>query len=270
MKNKILKDKSIKEFQTKILTWYKVNKRDFPWRKTADPYHILVSEVMLQQTQAMRVVGYYEKFIKRFPTLKDLAIARNPEVLRIWSGLGFNNRAIRLKEIAKIIHQDFEDIFPHRIESLLALKGVGDYTAAAIFSFAFNKKVAVIDTNIRRVLIYELKLSENISKKHLAEIALAVIPNGKSRVWHNALMDYGALAATARQTKIKSRSKQSIFKGSEREVRGKIIRLLLEKRKIAKSTLAEIIPHKDVEIIIMKMKTDGLISDKRGFVEIKK
>jgi A/G-specific adenine glycosylase len=264
----VLNEKTIKEFQSKILSWYKINKRDFPWRRTTDPYNILVSEVMLQQTQAQRVVPYYEKFIDDFPTLKDLARAKNNEVLKVWSGLGFNNRAIRLKEMALIIQNDFNTTFPRKFDQLLILKGIGSYTAAAILAFAFNKKVAVIDTNIRRVLIHELHLNQNISQKRLSEIALSVIPKGKSRVWHNALMDYGAIYATAKKTKIKSKSKQSPFKGSEREVRGKILKLLLEKKKIEKSNLAEIIAHKNLEQIICKMKSEGLIIVRKGMISI--
>ncbi len=270
MNNKTLSEKKIKEFQTKILKWYKVNKRDFPWRKTTDPYHILISEIMLQQTQAQRVVGYYEKFIKRFPKLVDLAKAKNPGVLKIWSGLGFNNRAIRLKEIAKTIAIDLNGKFPQEQDELLKLKGIGDYTSAAILAFAFNKRVAVVDTNIRRVLIHELHLNQNISPKRLSEIALSIIPKSKSRIWHNALMDYGALAATVKQTQIKSKSKQSPFKGSEREVRGKILKLLLEKRNVAKSDLTELIQHKNVYEIIEKMKEDGLLSERKSVVSIKK
>ena len=270
MNNKTLNEKEIKEFQTKILEWYKVNKRDFPWRKTTDPYLILVSEIMLQQTQAIRVVAYYEKFIKRFPTINELAIAKNPEVLKIWSGLGFNNRAIRLKEIAKTIVTDFRGNFPQQQDDLIELKGIGSYTAAAIMAFAFNKKAAVIDTNIRRVLIHELHLNQNISPKRISEIALSVIPKGKSRIWHNALMDYGALAASAKQTKIKSKSKQSPFKGSEREVRGKILKLLLEQSKLSRTEIAEIIPHPKLEDIILKMKVDRLLSERGKIIYIKK
>ena len=270
MNSKTLNEKTIKEFQTKILSWYKVNKRDFPWRKTTDPYHVLVSEIMLQQTQAPRVVAYYEKFIKRFPTINDLANAKNPEVLIIWSGLGFNNRAIRLKEIAKTITNSLKGNFPKQLDDLLELKGIGSYTAAAIMAFAFNKKAAVIDTNIRRVLIHELHLNQNISPKRISEIALSVIPKGKSSIWHNALMDYGALAATAKLTKIKSKSKQSPFKGSEREVRGKILKLLLEQKKISRINFAEIIQHPNLEDIILKMKMDGLISERNNCISIKK
>lgn len=270
MNGETLNEKEIKEFQTKILEWYKINKRDFPWRKTTDPYHILVSEIMLQQTQTFRVIAYYEKFIKRYPTINDLAKAKNPEVLKIWSGLGFNTRIIRLKEIAKTIVNDLNGNFPDELDNLLELKGVGSYTAAAIIVFAFNKKAAVIDTNIRRVLIHELNLSQNIAPARLSEIALSVIPKGKSRIWHNALMDYGALAATAKQTKIKSKSKQSPFKGSEREVRGKILKLLLELKRISRTEIAEVIPHPKLGDIILKMKGDGLISERGKIIYIKK
>ncbi|PIS44681.1 MAG: Fe-S cluster assembly protein HesB [Ignavibacteria bacterium CG08_land_8_20_14_0_20_37_9] len=266
----VLSEKIVNDFQTKILFWYKIHKRDFPWRKTTDPYYILVSEVMLQQTQAVRVVPYYEKFIKRFPSFKDFALAKNNDVLKVWSGLGFNNRAIRLKEIAKIIQNKFKGVFPQQNDQLLALKGIGNYTAAAVLAFAFNRRFAVIDTNIRRVLIHELHLSENISQRHLSEIAFQLIPKGRSRIWHNALMDYGALEATVKQTNIKSRSKQSPFKGSEREVRGKILRFLLEKKKVTLVSLVEFFPHKNIEEIIIKMKRDGLIIEVGRIISISK
>jgi len=270
MTKKILTEKSVAEFQNKILSWYKINKRDFPWRKTADPYCILVSEIMLQQTQAMRVIPFYMQFIKKFPSSYKLAEAKNIDIFKVWSGLGFNNRAIRLKEIAKIIVNDYAGIFPKKPEQLLVLNGIGTYTAGAIMAFAYNKKYPVIDTNIRRVLIHEFNLSEDISLKRLSELALLLIPNGKSRIWHNALMDYGALAATAKQTKIKTKSKQSKFKGSEREVRGKILRLLLEKKKCSLAMLKETFAHHNFDEIIVKMKADGLIRESKGSIEIKK
>jgi len=269
MNRKKLSQKEIKEFQIRILKWYKFNKRDLPWRKTTDPYYILISEIMLQQTQAMRVTPYYDRFIKKFPTMEKLASAKKSEVLKIWSGLGFNNRAIRLKEIAERIQSDFNGRFPKTSEELLSFKGIGDYTAAAILSFAFNKNAAVIDTNIRRVLIHELQLSHNISKAQLEKIALQVLPVGKSRTWHNALMDYGALAATAKITKIKSKSTQSPFKGSEREVRGKILKLLLKNREVKNSELEILFPVGSIKTIISKMKTDKLISEANGIISIK-
>jgi len=263
-------DTAIKEFQKKILVWYKTNKRDFPWRKTENPYFILVSEVMLQQTQTMRVIPYYEKFVKKYPTVKSLSAAKNNELLRLWSGLGFNNRAVRLKETANAIVQEYKGIIPSDYKKLIKLKGIGTYTASAIIAFAFNKKISVVDTNIRRVLIHELQLARNISPKKLEEIALLVVPNGRSRIWYNALMDYGALAATSKATKIKPVSKQSPFKGSTREVRGKILRLLLKQKKLFIPDVEKNFLNFNIQDILNGMELDKLISKGGNLISLKK
>ncbi|MEM4755786.1 MAG: hypothetical protein QW594_01495 [Candidatus Woesearchaeota archaeon] len=221
---------AIAAFQKRVLSWYQKNKRDFPWRKTTDPYAILVSEIMLQQTQASRVIPYVNRFLEQFPTVQSLAKAKKSQLLQLWSGLGFNARALRLHQAAQMICTKHKGKIPPNEQALLALPGIGKYTARAILAFGFNQPVAVIDTNIRRVLLATFKLPETISHKNLEHIALACIPKGQSRLWHNALMDYGALHITAKKTGIKSISKQSVFKDSPRYVRGQILKLLLGKR----------------------------------------
>ena len=215
----------IKTFQEKILSWYKQNKRDLPWRKTKDPYAILVSETMLQQTQVDRVIGYYLKFLKKFPSFEKLAKAQKKTLLSYWSGLGYNNRVLRLQQLAQVVIKEHKGKLPRTEEVLLSLPGIGPYTATAVLAFAFNKDVAVVDTNIRRVFIHELKLKKNISAEALRETALATVPKGKSCIWYNALMDYGAMKQTARKTGIKPLSRQSKFEGSDRQVRGQIVRM---------------------------------------------
>jgi len=149
--------------------------------------------------------------------------------------------------------------FPQTYEELIALPGIGDYTANAVLAFAYNKEVPVLDTNIRRVLIHELILKETTSEEELKKIAQKCIPKGKSCMWHNALMDYGAMEKTARKTGIASLSKQGKFEGSDREVRGWIIRQLTQKKKLTTHIIEKAFPNKDIKKIIEKMVNNQLI-----------
>ena len=249
----------IAHFQNKVLTWYKAHERYLPWRKTTDPYPILVSEIMLQQTQVDRVIPYYHRFLKTFPDFKTLAAANKHTLLSHWSGLGYNNRVLRLQQLAQRILTDCKGVFPRTEEELIELPGIGPYTARAVLAFAFNKEVAVIDTNIRRVLIHELKLKEDVSMKELEGIALAAVPKGKSRIWHNALMDYGAMEKTARKTGIKPLSKQGHFLGSDRWLRGQIVKTLLAQKEVSLLQFKKMFEHPRFEIVIKKLETEGII-----------
>ena len=263
-----MKGKEKKILQQKILLWYKKNKRDFPWRKTKDPYAILISEMMLQQTQADRVVDYYKLFLKKFPSFQSLAKAKKKTLLRHWSGLGYNNRVLRLKELANSVVTEHKGRLPADEDALLALPGIGPYTAHAVLAFAFNKEVPVLDTNIRRVLIHELGLKESMPLDKLKEIALAAVPKGKSRLWHNALMDYGALVLTARKTGIKPLSMQGKFLGSARWVRGQVMKMLVRGEKVTIDSALRKFRRKDLYTILEKMEKDGLIKVTGNMVSI--
>ena len=158
-------------FQQKILSWYEKNKRDLPWRKTTDPYAIMVSEIMLQQTQVDRVIPKYQAFLKAFPTIKDLAEAPTSQVLELWSGLGYNSRAIRLQEAAKIICKQYRGQVPKSRDALMDLPGIGPYTSNAILSFAHNLPFPCMDTNIRRIILHELQLPEKTAPEKLYVLA---------------------------------------------------------------------------------------------------
>jgi A/G-specific adenine glycosylase len=252
-------NREIKSFQDKIFKWWKENRRNFPWRETTDPYFIMVSEIMLQQTQAPRVVEKYLDFIEKYPTAESLAYASQSELLRLWSGLGYNRRALWLQEAAKEILK--LETFPQVPEELQKLKGIGPYSARSILIFAFNTDIATVDTNIRRILIAEEFADENTSEKELMKTAEQLLPKGKSRDWHNALMDYGSLVLTARKTNIKPTSQQSKFKGSEREKRGQILKFLLDNKNATIDVLSNHVesPKKQLEPILDKMIKDGLI-----------
>jgi A/G-specific adenine glycosylase len=265
----------IKAFQSKIFKWWNKqfptitgksitrNKRKFPWRETTNPYHILVSEFMLQQTQAPRVVEKYKNFIEKFPDLQTLAEAETSEVIRMWSGLGYNRRAIWLQEAAKQILK--KTYFPDEITELRALKGIGFYSSRSILIFAFNKDIATVDTNIRRILIAEGFADEKASESELLEIATQLVPKNNSRDWHNALMDYGSIELTSNKTGIKPISKQGKFKGSNRQYRGKIIRLLsIKKAGLSKDQIEKDckIPTEKMTKILDSLIKDGLIQQK--------
>ncbi|HII68507.1 TPA: A/G-specific adenine glycosylase [Candidatus Woesearchaeota archaeon] len=264
----MVSDEQIRRFQKKVLSWYKKNRRDLPWRNTTDPYHILLSEVMLQQTQVDRVIPYYEKFLLAYPTLLDLAAAGRKEILALWSGLGYNSRVVRLHKLCKELAAHHQGTFPHSEEELRKLPGIGPYTANAILAFAFNREVAVVDTNVRRVIMAELNLPHVFTMKEIAHIAKRCVRKGKAMIWYNALRDYGATHLTAKKTGIRPISRQSPFEGSERQARGKILRLLIREDAVPYEKLAEEVKHKNIKGIIQKMEKEALIEKDKNEIRI--
>ncbi len=225
---------TIPKFQNTILDWYKDNRRDLPWRNTKNPYRIMVSEIMLQQTQVSRVLPKYKEFLQAFPNQKALADSKDSDLLKIWSGLGYWRRARFLKEACIKIEKDFHGKFPKDTKTLKMLAGIGPYTAGAIACFAFNNDEAFIDTNIRRVYLrFFFKDQENISDKEILKIAQKSVLEENPAEWHWALFDYGALVLKDKNINKKSRhyAKQSKFTGSFRSYRAKLLRLLLEEPK---------------------------------------
>lgn len=194
-------DPSIKRrFQQRLLKWYREHGRDLPWRKTSDPYHILVSEVMLQQTQVDRVIPKYQEFLERYPRLQDLAEASVADVKKTWYPLGYNIRPERLHSIARETVEKYGGKLPSSEEALLSFKGIGRYTAGAIRSFAFNEDAPILDTNVSRVL-HRVFIAEGASKEHrskLWQLSEALIPRGKGYDFNQAIMDFGAMVCTAR------------------------------------------------------------------------
>ncbi len=193
----MLKDKSLETFSSYIIEWYKVNKRDLPWRNTQDPYKIWLSEIILQQTRVNQGLSYYNKFVSNFPTIKDLANASEEEVLKLWQGLGYYSRARNMHATANNIIENHKGKFPVDYKDVLSLKGVGEYTAAAICSFAYNKTHAVVDGNVYRVLSRVFGISTPIDstqgKKEFKQIADLLI-NPKDPGRHNqSIMEFGAL-----------------------------------------------------------------------------
>jgi len=221
---------AIAGLRTTVLDWYTANGRDLPWRHTRDPYAILVSEIMLQQTQVSRVVPRYLAFLARFPDLETLGRSTLADVLAEWSGLGYNNRAERLRRCAQAVVKTSAGParLPRTYPELVALPGLGPYTARAVLIFAQNADLAAVDANVRRVLTHELRLPHDLAPAALQAVADAALPRGRSRDWHNGLMDYGALVLTGRVTGIAARTRQAPFAGSRRWWRSRIVRALLD------------------------------------------
>jgi A/G-specific adenine glycosylase len=252
--------KSVAIFQERVMTWWSKNARDLPWRHNPTPYEVLVSEVMLQQTQVSRVVPKYIEFLKEFPTLESLASASTKQLLTVWSGLGYNRRAIWLKEAANQIIERVE--FPKDVDELRKLKGIGPYTSRSILIFAFNEDLATVDTNIRRVLIALGFADEDTSDKELQEIADALLLKGKSSDWHNALMDYGSAVLTSSSTGIEPTSKQPQFIGSVRKIRGLIVRMLTKSESLSIDEIASHLSNEENDSVDLKGVLDQLIQDR--------
>ncbi len=187
-------------FRSRLLKWYGEYGRDLPWRRTSDPYKILVSEVMLQQTQVDRVIPKYHEFLTRYPTMSDLAQAPVQDVKKTWYPLGYNIRPVRLHSIACETVSRYGGTLPDKPDDLLSFKGIGRYTAGAIRSFAFNKDAAILDTNVMRVLhrVFVGEGDPKAQKSRLWSLSEALVPRGKGYDFNQALMDFGATICTAR------------------------------------------------------------------------
>jgi A/G-specific adenine glycosylase len=225
-------------FKRAVWAHYKRHGRhELPWRKTLDPYKILVSEVMLQQTQVERAVPFYKNFLTRFPTVRALAKAPLAEVLRAWQGLGYNRRAKMLHAAAKVVVAEHKGKFPKTRTELEQLPGIGPYTAGAVAAFAYNHDVIFIETNIRTAVTHHFVaqdvqhqvLNKRVADAEVLEVLKKLLPKGRSREWYSALMDYGAYlkkSGVKLNTRSKHYTKQSKFAGSTREARGAIFRAL--------------------------------------------
>ena len=259
------------QFRRIVYAYYKTEGRHtLPWRQTHDPYAVMVSELMLQQTQVLRVISKYEAFMKRFPTIESLARAELRSVLVLWQGLGYNRRAKHLHDAARAIVEECGGVFPHTKEELLALPGVGPYTASAILAFAYNTPTVLIETNVRSVFIHHFfHDKKGVHDRELLPLIEKTLDAKKPREWYAALMDYGShLKQTVGNVSRKSahHTKQSKFKGSNREVRGAVLRLLTQKGSVTLQTiLSETTFSRDrCEVQLAALTEEGLIKKVRG------
>lgn len=268
-----LSEKKIKEFQDLILNYYKKHgRKDLPFRLNHDPYAVLVSEIMLQQTQVERGIQKYNEFLEAFPNFQSLAKAPQKRLLEVWSGLGYNRRALSLQKCAQEVVNVYEGELPNDFELLVSLPGIGPYTASAIQAFAFDSPVELIETNVRTVYIHHfLNNRDDVHDNEIMELVSKTNYTKSPRIWYYALMDYGVkLKKDLPNPSRKSRhhSKQSTFKGSNREARGKILKSLLKESKTKQLLLKDIELEKErVEQSLEQLIKEGFIKkDKRKFV----
>lgn len=268
-----LPKRRIQKFQQFIFLWWQKHKRNLPWRHTHDPYKILISEVMLQQTQVQRVIPKYSEFIRTYPTASSLAAATPADILRLWKGMGYNRRALYLHKTAKIIVGEYGGKFPKMEKFLTQLPGLGMYTARAILVFAYKQEVAVVDTNVRRIIVHFF--FDGVAQKEsvIQSVADQLVPKGKSWEWHQALMDYGAIELSKFNRPERSRRTAIPFKNSNRYFRGRIIDMLREKdmneAKLVKECVSMFDRSDDfVGSVLEGLEKDGLISRKHGTVSL--
>lgn len=217
--------------------------RSLPWRNIDDPYGVLVSEVMLQQTQVARVTGRWERFMATFPTLDALAAAGTADVLAEWQGLGYNRRALALKRAAEVCAADFAGRLPRTADELVALPGIGPATAAGVVAFAYDEPSVYLETNVRTVFLHELFCGrDKVPDREIAPLVAATCPAAGARAWYYALLDYGAhLKAQVGNASRRSThyTRQSAFEGSRRQKRAEVVRIVLASPGIPLPALAE-------------------------------
>ncbi|HLG72197.1 MAG TPA: A/G-specific adenine glycosylase [Chloroflexota bacterium] len=274
--------------QKRILDWYRAHGRDLPWRRTRDPYWILVSEVMLQQTQVDRVLPKFEQWLAAFPTVEALAEAPTSEVIRLWAPLGYNSRAVRLQAIARQCVREFGGRMPQTFEELLRLKGVGRYTSGAVACFAYEQQVAFWDTNVRRVLARLFRGAEaELTERELETLAQQVLPEGEAYAWHQALMDLGATVCGSRNPRCdlcpaldvcaahpailfkpmavaerKARYEAQPFETTNRYFRGRVVDALRERSPLSLEELAVRLGREEpawLDKLVGGLERDGLV-----------
>lgn len=260
-----------KTFQKIIWGYYRTYGRDLPWRRTKDPYAIFVSEVMLQQTQVSRVIEKYTEFIAHFPSWHALANASIGDVLKVWQGLGYNRRGLFLHRAAQTVVHMHNGTLPRDPEVLQRLPGIGHATARSIAAFAFNAPVIFIETNIRRVFIHHFfPHSKKVSDTKLVPLVTATLPHKRARDWYSALMDYGStLPKTTTNPNRRSAhyTKQSKFKGSNRQIRGTVLKAVIGNGPLTAPMLTK---HTQTETALLKkvlaqMLREGLIQKKKQY-----
>ncbi len=264
---------ALSRFRNTVLSYYRKNARVMPWRETQDPYRIFISEVMLQQTQVSRVMSKFPLFISRFPGFRALSSSKTNELLAIWSGMGYNRRALYLREAASRITEEHGGVLPRDPGILDSLPGIGPATACSIVCYAYNVPVVFIETNIRRVFIHHFFPDrEEVHDKEIFPLVAATLDRKDPRIWYYALMDYGTyLVKTVPNPNRKSRhyTIQSRFEGSDRQIRGMILRLLLKRRMTGGELIKRLAESEDrVRRILNDLSKDGFVTVKDNTYEI--
>ena len=271
-----LSPKPIHKFQKEILDYYNKNGRKMPWRETVNPYHILVSEIMLQQTQVARVEEKYPQFVKAFPNFRALNRASLAKVYGVWQGIGYNRRALALKKTARIVVNDYRGALPRTHEELCALPGIGKATAASIMAFAFSLPAVFVETNIRTVFIhFFFKKRKRVADEEILPLVEQCLHRKNPRMWYWALMDYGTMLKKSGEDKnmrSKHYKRQGRFEGSRRQKRGKILRILLNCNRLSLKEMCDMMKvinegWKMVENGKLKVGSEDKKNVKRGEIK---
>jgi A/G-specific adenine glycosylase len=270
-----LTSKLINLFQKLIYDYYRNHKRSFPFREKLTPYNVLISEIMLQQTQTGRVSEKFTNFINKFPNFLSLSLTSVEDILKEWKGLGYNRRAIALKKIAEKVINEFNGELPDSIEILKSFPQIGHNTASSIVTFAFNKPTAFIETNVRRVYIYFFfHTKNNVNDKDILSIVKKTVDKNNPREWYYALMDYGVMLKKV-HPELSKRSahyrKQAPFKGSTREIRGKVLDLLLSEKTMKLSEFFqkfELVNQTRIKNIINQLNNEGFIEVDKDSIKL--
>jgi len=249
-------------FSQLLLDWYAVHARKLPWRDLKDPYAVWVSEIMLQQTRVETVIPYYEKWMRRFPTVETLAAATEQDVLNAWEGLGYYSRARNMLKAAITVYEKFGGIFPRSVDELKKLPGIGRYTAAAVASIAFDIDLAVLDGNVKRVLARVYQVAEAVdtpsAEKHLWNLAQQLLPPGRASAYNQAVMDLGATICTPKSPDCENCPVQSVclaWKASEQTK----YPLMLQKVPVPEIEVCAAIIERDGLVLIARRPSKGLL-----------
>lgn len=265
---------AIAEFQKRIIEFYSENERSFPWRETRDPYRILVSELMLQQTQTDRVAAKYGPFVDRFPDFGSLASAGLSEVFALWKGLGYNRRAKALHDSAARVIEEHDGVLPADPSLLETFPGIGPYTARAVCAFAFDMPVVFVETNIRRVFIHFFFPDEQkVHDRRLLPLIEVTLDRMAPRRWYYALMDYGAaLRRQVPNPNVRSAHyvRQAPFENSNRQIRGRILGAISERGCLDEKTLSALVgfSRERVRRSLIQLQEDGLVVCEEGSYRI--
>jgi A/G-specific adenine glycosylase len=266
-----LSQEEIRSFQSSVYDYFKEHKRSFVWRDIDDPYSIVVSEIMLQQTQTDRVAKKYQLFLDIFPTLESLAQAPLDLVISAWQGLGYNRRAIALKQFAQRVVADYQGVVPQDPQVLMTFKGIGPNTAGSICAFAFQVPTVFIETNIRSVFIHcFFKDNKEVHDRDLLPLIEQTVDRKNPRSWYYALMDYGVMLKKTHPNpsrKSKHHARQSRFEGSDRQVRGAILKMLVRESALPEEYFFTEIARSQEKIkeILHDLETEGFIRYGKGF-----
>lgn len=264
----------IEQFKKIICNYFNEHGRSFSWRKTHNPYHIVVSEIMLQQTQTHRVAPKFENFITNFPTFQTLATAPFSEVLRCWKGLGYNRRALALQKIAQQVTHNYNGNLPNDPEILDSFPGIGPATAASICAFAFNRPTIFIETNIRAVFIHFFFQNQtSITDAQIYPLVAQTVDEHNPRNWYYALMDYGVLLKKMYPNpsrKSAHHTTQTTFEGSNRQIRGLILQILLEQRSCTVEKLCFLIDRENnrIKAMLAELIKDKLIEQNGDHIKL--